>query len=93
MGARSKARRVNVDRLSREIREFVMTLPVTMKAGCVLVIDGKPLLKVEANREFVPDRKKLRTAIIERRDESLELLRDWKSANAERFERITEIEE
>jgi hypothetical protein len=92
MGSKQRAKRVNVDRLSQEIRDFVMNLPVTLREGCVLVVDGKPLMRVEANPEFFLDRKKLKAAILERRDESLELLGDWNAANAERFEKIDEAE-
>jgi len=93
MGAKPKLKRVNIDKQSQEIQNFISNLPVTHREGCLLIIHGKPLLKVEANTDIPVDRKKLVAAILARRDESRELLRDWDDANRERWGKIAEAEE
>jgi hypothetical protein len=90
MGAKPKMKRVNVDKQSKEIQDFVSNLPVTHREGCLLIIHGKPLMKVVANTDIPSDRKKLVEAIRARTDESRELLRDWDAANRERWEKMAE---
>ena len=93
MGAKPRMKRVNVDKQSKEIQEFIGNLPVTQREGCLLIVHGKPLMKVVANTEIAVDHRKLVQAIRARRDESRELLKDWDDANRERWAKIAENEE
>ncbi len=90
MGTNQRWKRVIVDKFSKEIQEFIDNLPVSQKEGCILVIHGKPLLKVVANTDIPVDSKKLVRAIRDRRDESRELLKEWEAVTSERWSRIRE---
>ena len=93
MGAKTKMKQVNVDCQSKEIQDFIGNLPVTQREGCLLIIHGKPLMKVVANTDIPVDDGKLVKAIRARRDESRKLLKDWDDANRERWAKIAESEE
>jgi hypothetical protein len=86
-----KLERVNVDQQSEEIRSFISKLPVTDE-GCLLVLNGKPLYKVVLNTAFSLDKRKLKEAILSRRDESRRLNQEWADADRELWRKLDEME-
>lgn len=84
-------KRVNVDKQNECIREFIHSLPVE-KEGCVLIVNGKPLLKVVPITEVSVNKEKLRKAILARRDESRRLNRDWEVVDEEIWRKLDELE-
>jgi hypothetical protein len=92
MGAKPRLKRVNIDRQSKEIQDFIRNLPVTHKEGCLLIINGKPLIKVVANTDIPVDRKKLVAAIRARRDASRRLNQEWEAADRELWQKFEEVE-
>jgi hypothetical protein len=91
MGAKPRPEQVDVDRQSEEVRSFIRKLPVTNE-GCLLVLNGKPLYKVVLNSTFPVDRKKLKQAILSRRDESRRLNQEWADADRQLWEKLEEME-
>ncbi len=82
-------KRVNVDKQNEGIREFIHSLPVE-KEGCILIVNGKPLLQVVPVTNISVDKRKLKKAILARREESRRLNRDWEAVDAEGWDRIDE---
>jgi hypothetical protein len=58
----------------------------------LLSIDGDPLLKVIPNPEVIVDKRKLKEAILRRRDESRRLNAEWEFVDQEMWDKIEEME-
>src|SRR5258708_35705808 len=82
-GAKPKMKQVNVDGQSKEIQDFIQNLPVTHREGCLLIVHGKPLMKVVANTDIPIDRRKRVEAIRAGREESRRLNQEWEAADEE----------
>jgi hypothetical protein len=91
MGAERKPAQVDIDRQSEEVRSFIRKLPVT-DVGCLLVLNGKPLYKVVMNPSIPVDRKKLKEAILSRRDESRRLNQEWADADRQLWQKLDDLE-
>src|SRR5437660_12930840 len=92
MGAKPRMKRVNVDKQSKEIQDFIQSLPVTHREGCLLIVHGKPLMKVVANADIPVDRKKRIEAIQAGREESRRLNREWETADEELEQKLVAME-
>jgi sulfur carrier protein ThiS len=87
-----KLKRVKLDEQSEQVQAFIRSLPLG-REGCVLEINGKPLLKVVPITDVVVDEAKLKAAILARREESRQNHKEWEAANRERWEEIAGMEE
>ena len=85
-------KRVNVDKQNECIREFIHSLPVD-KEGCILVVDGKPLLQVVPVTKVSADQVKLKKAILARRDESRRLNQEWEEVDQEGWANLDRAQE
>src|SRR5262249_9109904 len=84
-------KQVDLSRASEQVQQFIRSLPIE-RDGCILVVDGKPLLKVVPLQEVVVDRVKLKAAIRRRRDESRKLNEEWEAVDQEVWEKIADNE-
>ena len=82
---------VDLSCASEQVQQFIRSLPLE-RDGCILVVDGKPLLKVVPLTEVVVDRAKLKAAIRRRRDESRKLNEEWEAVDREMWEKIAASE-
>lgn len=80
-------KRVHLDKKSKQIKEFVQSLPLD-KNGCILDLNGKALLRVLPACDVPVDRAKLRAAILKRRDESRRLNQDWQYVDREMWDSL-----
>ncbi len=92
MGAEPRLQRVNLEDQVEQVQAFFRALPVG-REGCVLVVNGKPLLKVLPVTEVVINKARLKEAILSRRDESRGVHQDWEGPDRERWDKIPDSEE
>ena len=85
-------RTVSLDQASKEVMEFFRSLPIE-RDGCILEMDGKPLLRVVPITEVSVDRGKLKAAILARRDESRKLNEEWQAVDREMWKKMTQSTE
>jgi len=80
---------VSLDRESKAIKKFVRSLPVDPE-GTLLELEGEPVLRVLPVDEEAVDPRKLKAAILSRRDRSRELNREWEVVDRETWESSSE---
>jgi hypothetical protein len=83
----TKASRVNINKQADVIQAFIRSLPVD-REGCVLELDGKPLLRVVPITDAPVSSAKLKAAILSRRDESRRLNKEWEAVDREMWEKL-----
>jgi hypothetical protein len=83
---------VCLDCVSEEIKKFIRTLPIG-REGCILEMNGRPLLEVVPIYDAPVDKAKLKQAILNRRDESRRLNAEWEAVDREMWERIPDGKE
>ncbi len=71
---------IKLDREIEPIKAFIRSLPREAD-GAILELEGKPLLKVTPVLARRVDKRKLKAAILKRRDESRKLNAEWNSAD------------
>lgn len=79
-------KRINLDREERKIRDFVCSLAADPQ-GSVLEMNGEPVVRVLPVLEEGVDLRKLKAAILRRRDASRESNKEWEAADREVWER------
>src|SRR5438094_1692325 len=75
-------KRIKLDRKDDKIKKFVRSLSKN-SSGSILELEGELVLKVLPVSHEPIDRKKLKTAIRRRRDQSRELNKDWEAVDQE----------
>ena len=83
---------VSLDQASKAVQQFFRSLPLE-RDGCILEMNGKPLLRVVPITEVSVDRSKLKAAIVARRDESRKLNADWQAVDRDMWEKLAKAEE
>jgi hypothetical protein len=83
---------VSLDKTSKDVQAFFRSLPLE-RDGCILEINGKPLLRVVPITEVSVDRSKLKAAIRTRRDESRRLNAEWRDVDRDMWEKLAKTEE
>jgi hypothetical protein len=84
-------RHISLDREDERIKKFVRSLPVD-GGGCILELEGQPLLKVLPVADEPVDKAKLKAAILKRRDESRTLNQEWDGVDREMWDKIADTE-
>jgi hypothetical protein len=75
-------KRVSLDSANEHIKDIFRSLPFDGK-GCILELDGKPLLKILPVTEVAVDKARLRAAILKRREESRKINEEWEAVDRE----------
>jgi hypothetical protein len=83
---------VSLDQASKAVQQFFRSLPLE-RDGCILEMNGKPLLRVVPITEVSGDRSKLKAAILARRDESRKSNADWQAVDREMWQGLAKSTE
>ncbi len=86
-----KMKRIHLERADEQVQEFIRSLPIG-KEGCIILVGGKPLLKVLPITELSVDEAKLKAAILNRREESRKLHEEWEAVDRETWHKLPESE-
>src|SRR5688500_5145626 len=77
---------INLDHEHEAVQRFFQRLPIPPD-GSILDLNGEAILRVlPVTEDKEVDQDKLRTAILNRRDESLKLNQDWKTVDQETWD-------
>jgi hypothetical protein len=79
---RTTMKHIRLDRETRRVQHFIRSLPVEA-GGAVLELRGKPLLRVLPVSDRPVDMRRLKEAILQRRNASRDLLADWQAVDRE----------
>ena len=79
---------IKLDRKDDKIKKFIRSL-CKNSAGSILELEGEAVVKVLPMRDESIDRKKLRTAIRRRREESRHLNREWEEVDREMWDKTS----
>jgi hypothetical protein len=78
---------VSLDREDDQVKKFIRSL-VRDSESSILELDGKPVVRVLPISKQSVDRKKLKAAILRRREESRRLNKDWEAVDREVWDRL-----
>lgn len=83
----SDLRHISLNTQDKHVQEFLLSLDLDSK-GTVLELNGEPMARVFpiVSHSQAVDRKKLKAAILERREESRSLNEAWQDADRELWE-------